>query len=82
MFRPIRMDHTNCLQVAIKSIQFNSVSAIKLGVIVLPLSLAAFSSMLKSKCGLILAKAAALRINLKLDGAPLIRAYHLSVILT
>jgi hypothetical protein len=22
MFRPIRMDHTNCLQVAIKSIQF------------------------------------------------------------
>jgi hypothetical protein len=24
MFRPIRMDHTNCLQVAIKSIQFNS----------------------------------------------------------
>ncbi len=23
MFRPIRMDHTNCLQVAIKSIQFN-----------------------------------------------------------
>ena len=26
MFRPIRIDHTNCLQVAIKSIQFNSVS--------------------------------------------------------
>jgi hypothetical protein len=25
MFRPIRMDHTNCLQVAIKSIQFNSI---------------------------------------------------------
>ena len=24
MFRPIRFDHTNCLQVAIKSIQFNS----------------------------------------------------------
>ncbi len=24
MFRPIRMDHTNCLQVAIKTIQFNS----------------------------------------------------------
>jgi hypothetical protein len=24
MFRPIRMDHTNCLQVAIKSIQFQS----------------------------------------------------------
>jgi hypothetical protein len=24
MFRPIRMDHTNCLQVAIKSIQFNT----------------------------------------------------------
>ena len=24
MFRPIRVDHTNCLQVAIKSIQFNS----------------------------------------------------------
>jgi hypothetical protein len=23
MFRPIRMDHTNCLQVAIKTIQFN-----------------------------------------------------------
>ncbi len=25
MFRPIRMDHTNCLQVAIKTIQFNSI---------------------------------------------------------
>jgi hypothetical protein len=25
MFRPIRMDHTNCLQVAIKSIQFTQV---------------------------------------------------------
>jgi hypothetical protein len=24
MFRPIRMDHTNCLQVTIKTIQFNS----------------------------------------------------------
>ena len=24
MFRPIRMDHTNCLQVAIKTLQFNS----------------------------------------------------------
>ena len=23
MFRPIRMDHTNCLQVAIKTLQFN-----------------------------------------------------------
>ncbi len=32
---------------------------------------AAFSSMLKSKCGNILAKAAALRINLNLDGAPI-----------
>ena len=25
MFRPIRMDHTNCLQVAIKPLQFNSI---------------------------------------------------------
>ena len=25
MFRPIRMDHTNCLQVAIKTLQFNSI---------------------------------------------------------
>jgi hypothetical protein len=24
MFRPIRMDHTNCLQVVIKTLQFNS----------------------------------------------------------
>ncbi len=24
MFHPIRMDHTNCLQVAIKTLQFNS----------------------------------------------------------
>ena len=24
MFRPIRMDHTNCLQVAIKTLQFNA----------------------------------------------------------
>jgi hypothetical protein len=24
MFRPIRMDHTNCLQVAIKTLQFNT----------------------------------------------------------
>ena len=32
---------------------------------------AAFSSMLKSKCGNILAKSAALRINLNLDGAPM-----------
>ena len=27
MFRPIRMDHTNCLQVAIKSIQFNDLGS-------------------------------------------------------
>jgi len=37
---------------------------------------AAFSSMLKSKCGLILAKTAALRINLKLDGAPITSQSH------
>ena len=28
MFRPIRMDHTNCLQVAIKTLQFNLFSTI------------------------------------------------------
>jgi hypothetical protein len=28
MFRPIRMDHTNCLQVAIKTLQFNSSSCV------------------------------------------------------
>ena len=27
MFRPIRMDHTNCLQVAIKSIQFPAIAS-------------------------------------------------------
>jgi hypothetical protein len=32
---------------------------------------AAFSSMMKSKCGLLLAKAAALRVNLNLDGVPI-----------
>jgi hypothetical protein len=37
---------------------------------------AAFSSMLKSKCGLILAKAAALCINLNLDGAPITSQSH------
>jgi hypothetical protein len=37
---------------------------------------AAFSSMLKSKCGLILAKAATLRINLNLDGAPITSQSH------
>ena len=37
---------------------------------------AAFSSMLKSKCGLILAKAAALRINLNLDGATIVSQSH------
>jgi hypothetical protein len=26
MFRPIRMDHTNCLQVAIKTLQFKKIS--------------------------------------------------------
>ncbi len=36
----------------------------------------AFSSMLKSKCGNILAKAAALRINLNLDGAPITSKSH------
>jgi hypothetical protein len=28
MFRPIRMDHTNCLQVAIKTLQFNCSSPV------------------------------------------------------
>jgi hypothetical protein len=37
---------------------------------------AAFSSTLKSKCGLILVKAAALRINLNLDGAPITSQSH------
>ena len=37
---------------------------------------AAFSSMLKSRVTLILAKAAALRINLNLDGAPIISTSH------
>jgi hypothetical protein len=37
---------------------------------------AAFSSMLKSKCGNILAKAAALRINLNLDGTPIPSQSH------
>ncbi len=37
---------------------------------------AAFSSMLKSKCGNILAKAAALRINLNLDGSPITSQSH------
>ena len=37
---------------------------------------AAFSSMMKSKCGNVLAKAAALRINLNLDGAPITSASH------
>ena len=37
---------------------------------------AAFSSMLKSRVSLILAKAAALRINLNLDGAPITSTSH------
>ena len=37
---------------------------------------AAFSSMLKSRVGNILAKAAALRITLNLDGAPIISKSH------
>ena len=37
---------------------------------------AAFSSMLKSKCGLILVKAAALRINLHLDGSLITSQSH------
>ena len=36
----------------------------------------AFSSILKSKCGNILTKAAALRINLNLDGAPITSQSH------
>ena len=37
---------------------------------------AAFSSMLKSRVNLILAKASALRINLNLDGAPITSVSH------
>ena len=37
---------------------------------------AAFSAQLKSKCGLLLAKAEALRINLNLDGAPIASTSH------
>ena len=37
---------------------------------------AAFSAQLKSKCGLLLAKAVALRINLNLDGAPIASKSH------
>ncbi len=37
---------------------------------------ATFSSMMKSKCGNILAKAAALRINLNLDGSPITSQSH------
>jgi hypothetical protein len=37
---------------------------------------AAFSSMLKSKCDSILAKASALRVNLNLDGAPIASNSH------
>jgi hypothetical protein len=37
MFRPIRMDHTNCLQVAIKTLQFNWV--------VIPFPVECFGSM-------------------------------------
>ncbi len=37
---------------------------------------AAFSSMLKSKCGNILAMSAALRINLDIDGSPIISQSH------
>jgi hypothetical protein len=36
----------------------------------------AFSSMLKSRVGLILAKAAALRININFDGAPITSQSH------
>ena len=37
---------------------------------------AAFSSMLKSRVGIVLAKAAALRINLNIDGAPITSRTH------
>jgi hypothetical protein len=37
---------------------------------------AAFLNQLKSKCGLILAKAAALRVHLNLDGAPIASNSH------
>jgi hypothetical protein len=39
------------------------------------INLNAFSQQLKGKVGLALAKAAALRINLNLDGAPIARKY-------
>jgi hypothetical protein len=39
-------------------------------------SLRFFSSMMKSNCGLILPKTAALRINLNLDGAPITSQSH------
>ena len=37
---------------------------------------AAFSGLLKSKCGSIIAKASALRVNLNLDGAPIASNSH------
>ena len=37
---------------------------------------AAFSAMLQSKCGSVLAKASALRININLDGAPIASNSH------
>ncbi len=47
MFRPIRMDHTNCLQVAIKSIQLNGSGATAIAV----LTGAAVSSIIVTNVG-------------------------------
>jgi hypothetical protein len=112
MFRPIRMDHTNCLQVAIKTLQFQFHRARYLLCLRLhsefirllflqthretdrffaasgvPLAQstsggffhfrrAAFFANLKSKSGNLLAKAAALRINLNLVGASIASKSH------
>jgi hypothetical protein len=95
MFRPIRMDHTNCLQVAIKTHlivrllflqahretdRFLAASGVQLAQTnpsgQFHFRRAVFSSMFKSRVGNILAKAADLRVNLNLHGAPIASKSH------
>jgi hypothetical protein len=74
MFWPIRVDHTNCLQVAIKTHSLIELAQSTSNQF--HYRRATFSSHLKSKVGNILPKAAALRITLNIDGAPIASKSH------
>ena len=62
-----------CLQLSLLRFIINNIN---LGSSYFHFRRAAFSCLLKSKCGNILAKASALRVNLNLDGAPIASNSH------